>query len=159
MENTEMSLGLGTRHLSNFSDCKNADYTDRKDPSKIYNKHMRLIKNQPGVCLFVSNRKSLGSKKCLHSRITQDFDKLYDTSPNRKKEKLKNARLSNSTIYSNHMLSAIKSNSNLHKSNNYGPMHKPNPSRILKKSFNLNLKTLLPKIRKDLYEKISFDIN
>ena len=70
------------------------NYTlETKDSSKMYLRHLRKRKTQPGFCsVFSTQRYNIMCKKNLHLRVSENFEKLYDTSPKSKKIKLTNAR-------------------------------------------------------------------
>ena len=98
------------RALSSSIEFQENSILERRDSSKMYLRHLRKRQSQAGLCSVLSTqRNKIMSKNNLHSRITEDFEKLYDTSPKSKKLKLENARICG---YKNTILaksSAIKS--------------------------------------------------
>lgn len=67
-----------------------------KEISLIYMKHKRSLQHHRAMIptTFLSSR--CMPRDAIHTRYTNHFDKLYDTSPRTKKEKLREARLKNS---------------------------------------------------------------
>ena len=140
-----MPLKNRLAHLKSRSEFFNCALTERKDSSKLYLKHMKLIKNKTGLSKLMQNRDlRIVSKQVLHSRINQDYDKLYDISPERKKEKLKNARFSK--ILNAPKVSDHRSHTSLDTYNKFSSKMKENTNKPNSKFLNLN--RILPKIKK-----------
>jgi hypothetical protein len=99
--------------------------------------------------LLKKEQRSL-SKQVLHSRISQNYEKLYDMSPARKKVKLQNARLSFRSIINAPMkMEYHKSQSCIGSVSDFDKLFTKDPTQAQMSHFRLaSFKSLIPKIRK-----------
>ena len=145
MEENEIPLRFIQRSLKSPTIFKeNASY-ERKDISKMFIKHLHSMKTQSGLCLLLKDKNKRNvSSNILHSRINQDYEKLYDMSPGRKKKKLQNARI----LYPSNIIRSTpdKSHTNIDSLEKINQLVQKTAQK--KKMLNKNFKSLLPKLKK-----------
>lgn len=155
MEAYEMPLKKTRTQRRAISNLFESIFTERKETSRIYLKHLNSLKRQNHISLLISEkREKIINKDVIHSRFGHDYDKLYDTSPRTKKAKLKSVRTSSKTSLAM-IENKINTNPSLYKSSTID-----SKKSILKENYHSgllykkciiknNLKNIFPKIRKN----------
>ncbi|OMJ79893.1 hypothetical protein SteCoe_19979 [Stentor coeruleus] len=150
MDFKELPLKYPQMKLTNQYILKENILKDRREPSKMYLKHMKSLKVEQGLCqLLLKKEQRSVSKQVLHCRISQNYEKLYDMSPARKKIKLQNARLSFRSINVPKKIEYNKSQSCINSTSDLDKLFTKNPSHSQLQHFRLaSYKNLIPKLRK-----------
>jgi hypothetical protein len=145
-----MPLNLSRLPAQTKSTLLDYSMVEKRQPSKMYRKHLQSLKKHAGISLLIPAKQyNIVTKHIVHSRIFENFDKLYDTSPDRKKKKLMCARL-NSQNSASVNRNSNKSESCMHSALELEHVLKDNNSRICLRKYSLenNVKNRGSNLRK-----------
>lgn len=143
MESKYLLLTPSSEETTLVSDTsRGLDYTTSKiylKSKKISHQHKALLPMN-----FINKLKYL-SKESLHSRTKKPYEKLYETSPIRKKQKLREARLTPDIM--------IKKDTFLTRISSRGSMSRPDSAREFRRSNSLVFTESMLKQASDNYAK------
>ena len=155
MDFNEMPLKIVRMKRRAISSIFGNSATERSETSKIYIKHLNSLRKQNHISLLISEkREKIVNRDVLHSRFGYDYDKLYDTSPRRKKMKLKDARTNSKSslkVIDNRIgYKSLFNGISVQSLEQHLMKENKQCGNVIRKSVTkTNLKALLPKIRKN----------